>query len=79
MNISAVDVVLSKTPIRMLDMELDIQPYVPMLSKEEHLTSLEIRRLPSKLTEDILAAQLQSMQIPENQGKHVYTPRKTEF
>ena len=54
----------------MLDTTVDIQPYVPMLARDEHLTSLDIRGLPSKLTEDLLAAQLQSMLSPENQGKH---------
>lgn len=57
----AVDVVLAKRPITMLDTTVDIQPYLPLLARGDHLTSLDIQGLPSKLTEDILAAQLNSI------------------
>lgn len=60
----AVDVVLSKRPITMLDTTVDIQPYLPLLARNDHLTSLDIQGLPSKLTEDILAAQLNSILSP---------------
>ena len=68
--ISAVDVVMSKTPITMLDTVIDVKPYLPLLSKDEHLESLEIHGLPGKLTEDLLSAQVQSILSAESQGSH---------
>ena len=68
MYVSAVDVVMSKTPITMLNTVIDVQPYLPLLPKDEKLGSLEIHGLPRKLTEDLLAAQVQSILSPESQG-----------
>ena len=64
MNISAVDIVLSKRPVTLLDTPVDIQPYLPLLSRDDHLTSLDIQGLPSKLSEDLLAFQLSSILNP---------------
>ena len=64
LNISAVDAVLSKRPIAMLDTQVDIQPYLPLLSSDDPLTSLDIQGLPIKLTEDLLASQLNSILNP---------------
>lgn len=60
----AVDVVLSKRPITMLDKTVDIQPYLPLLPRDKDLTSLDIQGLPSELTKDLLAAHLNSILSP---------------
>ena len=64
MCISAVDTVLAKRPIKILDTAVDIQPYIPLLPGDKHLASLDIQGLPSALTEDLLAAQLDSIITP---------------
>lgn len=57
----AVDVVMSKKPLTLLDSTLDIHPYAPLLQGDESVNSLEIRGLPSELTQDILSLQTEGI------------------
>ena len=49
----AVETVISKKPITLINAELDIHPYVPLIRDEGWIDSLEMHGLPKELTDDI--------------------------
>ena len=50
---SAVEAVMNKKPLKLSDTTLDIRPYEPLLQGDECINGIEIRGLPSALTEDV--------------------------
>lgn len=46
---------MSKLPKAMMDTELEIQLYIPLLDGESMIESLDFRGFPSELTENLLA------------------------
>ena len=58
---SAVEIVMSKKPVTLLDTTLDINPYAPLLQGDESINGVEIRGLPSGLTQDILSLQIEGV------------------
>lgn len=52
---------MSKLPVTMMDTELDIQRYAPLLDGETIIESVNIRSLPSTLTDDLLTRFLEGV------------------
>ena len=57
----AVELVMSKVPVKMMTTELDIHPYTPLLHGEGIIESLDIRNLPKDLTDDLLTMHIEGV------------------
>ena len=55
----AVDTVLGKTPLTLMNNELDIHPYTPICKEGERIDSLEIKGLPTELTEQLVSKDIE--------------------
>ena len=80
LSFSAVDIVIGKLPIKLLDRTLDIERYAPLLEETETIQRLEINGLPSQLSNDLrqmyqegLRGSASLSQSSKPQGQHAIT------
>ena len=63
----AVSTVMSKVPISLMDVELSVQPYQPLIADSCVIHNLEIRDLPEELAEELLAKDIdETLGLVEN-------------
>ena len=63
----AVSTIMSKLPISLMDFELSVQPYQPIIADGCEIHDLEIRDLPDELTEELLAKDIdETLGLVEN-------------
>ena len=60
----AVDIVMRKRPIKMLDVQLNIQIYAPLLDETETIDRVDIRGLPTDLANGVKTNYLEGIIHP---------------
>ena len=55
-----VEDVISKLPITLMDIELNVNPYIPLLQGDGWIESLELRGLSKQLTKDLVAKYIEA-------------------
>ena len=54
-NPESVEIVIGKKPITLMDKELHIHPYKPLIKGDVRIDGLEVHGLPKELTEDLVS------------------------